>query len=201
MSHPAGQPSARYTYSDYLTWPEDTRWELIGGVAYAMAAAPTTRHQSVVQNLAGLLFNHFRGKPCRPFVAPTDVKLSEHDVVQPDLLVVCERGKIGEAAIQGAPDWVIEVVSPASEARDRREKRALYERFSVPEYWIASPNGFVEAYRLAEDGHYGVPVIAGLGESVTSLQFPALTISVDDIFEGIDVPRPPHLHPPRMTEE
>jgi Uma2 family endonuclease len=196
MSHPAEQHRDRYTYSDYLTWPDDTRWELIGGTAYAMAPAPTIRHQILVQNLAGLLSAYFRGKPCRPFVALTDVKLSEHDVVQPDLLVVCDRGKIGEAAILGAPEWAIEVLSPASESRDRREKRLLYERFAVPEYWIVSPSGFVEVYGLEPSGRYGAPAIASMGESVASLSFRGLVIGVDDIFEGIDVPRPACLQPP-----
>ena len=201
MAHSAAHFKDTFTYSDYLTWPDDTRWELMGGHAYAMAPAPTIRHQAIVQNLSGLLFNHFRGKSCRPFVAPTDVKLSEQDVVQPDLLVVCDQAKITEAAIEGAPDWVIEVLSGATEARDRRDKRALYERFEVAEYWIISPNGFVEVYGRDASGRYGTALISSLGETVASLRFPDLVMGVDDIFEGIDVPRPLGLSPPGAKAE
>jgi Uma2 family endonuclease len=186
----------RFSYSDYLTWTDETRWELIAGEAYAMVPAPTTRHQSVQGNLFGLLFNHFRGKGCRPFHSPTDVKLSDHDVVQPDLLVVCDPKKIGEAAILGAPDLVIEILSPTSEARDRREKRQLYENSGVAEYWIVSPYGFVELYRRGEDGRYGAPLLARAGEALTSLRFPDLTVAINEIFEGIALERPPQPAPP-----
>jgi Uma2 family endonuclease len=186
----------RYSYADYLGFEGDTRWELIDGEAYAMAPAPTTRHQRIVQNLAGLLFNCFRGQPCRPFIAPTDVKLSEFDVVQPDGLVVCDRAKIGEAAIVGAPDLVIEILSPTTEARDRREKRALYERFGVPEYWIVSQSGFVEVYALDEQGRYPAPTLAGLDESFTSPRFPEFSVNVQDLFEDVPIERPVLLAPP-----
>jgi Uma2 family endonuclease len=114
-----------FSYADYLDFEGDTRWELIDGEAYAMAPAPTTRHQRIVQNLAVLLFHCFRGTPCRPFIAPTDLKLSDFDVVQPDGLVVSDRAKIGEAAIVGPPDLVIEVLSPATEARSTGETRVV----------------------------------------------------------------------------
>ncbi len=91
-----------FSYTDFLAW--DGRWELIDGEPFSMAPAPTIRHQIILQNLWIVLVQHFRGKPCRPFVAPTDAKLSEQDVVEPDLLVVCEPSKIGEAAILVAPD-------------------------------------------------------------------------------------------------
>jgi Uma2 family endonuclease len=90
----------RFSYADYLDFEGDTRWELIDGEAYAMAPAPTTRHQRIVQNLAVVLFHCFRGTPCRPFIAPTDVKLSDFDVVQPDGLVVCDRRRSGRR-----PSW------------------------------------------------------------------------------------------------
>lgn len=186
----------RFSYADYLAFEGDTRWELIDGEAHAMAPAPTTRHQRIVQNLAGLLFNCFRGQPCRPFIAPTDVKLSEFDVVQPDGLAVCDRVKIGEAAIVSAPDLAIEVFSPPTEARDRREKRALYERFGVPEYWIVSQSGFVEVYALDEQGPYPAPTLAGLDESFTSPRFPEFCVNVQDLFEDVPIERPVLLAPP-----
>ena len=115
----------RFSYADYLGFEGDTRWELIDGEAHAMASAPddsTPAHRAEPRRALIPLFS----RPAMPPVhRPTDVKLSDFDVVQPDGLVVCDRAKIGEAAIVGTPDLVIEVLSPATEARDRREKRAV----------------------------------------------------------------------------
>lgn len=175
----------RYTYTDYLTWSDDQRCELIDGVVYAMVPAPTTRHQAIQLNLAGLLLNYFRGKPCKPFISPIDLKLSEFDLVQPDLLIVCDPKKIEEKAIVGVPDLVIEILSPSTETRDRREKKALYESYHVPEYWLVSVNSFVEQLFVNENKQYGSPVIASMGESLTSVRFPELVVAVSEIFEGI----------------
>jgi Uma2 family endonuclease len=127
------------TWSDYRSWPDDQRWELIGGVAVAMSPAPSTRHQIVSGNLFSRLNQILSGRPCRPFSAPTDVKLSDLDVVQPDLLVVCDPARIMPTHIEGAPDIVVEVLSPATSARDLSEKKALYERSGVREYLVVDP--------------------------------------------------------------
>jgi len=134
-----------YTWSDYLSWPEDERWEIIGGVAYAMVPSPSTRHQSVVLSLAARLRSSLAGSPCRPFIAPTDVKLSDLDVVQPDILVVCDPSKVKPSHIEGAPDLVVEVLSPGTSAKDLRQKRQLYERSGVREYLVVDP---LEHYAL-----------------------------------------------------
>ncbi len=115
-----------FTWADYRTWPDDERWELITGVAYAMSPTPSTRHQIVTVNLLSRLTQYLSGKPCRPFVAPTDVKLSDWDVVQPDILVVCDPARITPTHIEGAPDVVVEVLSPTTSAKDLRQKKALY---------------------------------------------------------------------------
>ncbi|MBN4079178.1 Uma2 family endonuclease [Beggiatoa alba] len=115
----------KYTYSDYLTWLDDERWEIINGEAYNMSPAPSIKHQNVTGMFFRIIGNKLAGKPCRPFVAPTDVVLSDHDIVQPDIIVVCDEKKISEANIQGAPDLVVEVLSPATALKDKREKKAL----------------------------------------------------------------------------
>ncbi len=97
----------KYTYKDYLKWPDDERWEIIDGVAYNMSPAPSIRHQIIVGNFYTLLNLKLKGKSCRVFIAPTDVVLSEYDVVQPDILVVCDKKKITKANISGAPDIAI----------------------------------------------------------------------------------------------
>jgi hypothetical protein len=132
---------------------------------------------------------------------PRRVKLSDFDVVQPDGLVVCDRAKIGEAAIVGTPDLIIEILSPTTEAHDRREKRALYERFGIPEYWIVSPNGFVEVYAPDDQGRYPAPTLAGLDESFTSPRFPELRVNVQDLFEDVPIERPMLLTPPPVGSE
>ncbi|RME64394.1 MAG: Uma2 family endonuclease, partial [Nitrospirae bacterium] len=126
----AVKKKGRFSYQDYLTWPEDERWELIDGEAYCMSPAPKVKHQRILNNLA-YEFTRQLKEGCKHFIAPTDVVLDEFNVVQPDLFVVCSKKKITEDNIQGAPDLVVEITSPATELKDRREKKALYERFGV----------------------------------------------------------------------
>ncbi len=151
----------RYTVKDYLAWDDDGRWEIIGGLAYDMSPAPGTKHQQVVLKIVSYLENLLGGKTCRPFMAPTDVVLSEVDVVQPDVFVVCDPEKITDANIQGAPDLVIEVLSPSTALKDTREKKALYEKSGVKEFIVIHPlELYVERFVLRENG-FGVPDVFG----------------------------------------
>ena len=145
---------ARYTWADYRSWSDDERWELIDGVAYAMSPAPSTSHQRVVGRLYSRLERALDRHPCEPFIAPTDVKLSEADVVQPDILVVCDPAKITQSHIEGAPDLVIEVLSPGTSAKDLRPKKALYERTGVREYLVVDPlEHYAIRFLLGADGY------------------------------------------------
>jgi Uma2 family endonuclease len=164
-----------HTYGDYLTWPEDVRYELIDGVAYAMAPAPTLEHQVLVGALLVQIKAALQGGPCRALVAPLDVRLPQageadetvDSVVQPDLLVVCDPAKLDRRGVRGAPDWIIEVLSPATAVHDQVVKRALYERAGVREYWLVHPlDRVLMIYRL-QHGAYGKPdVVAWVGETV-----------------------------------
>ncbi|MBI9107173.1 MAG: Uma2 family endonuclease [Spirochaetales bacterium] len=129
----------KYTYEDYLLWPNDQRWELIGGYAYLMSPAPTTSHQRLSRVLSIAVYNYIEGKNCEAFCAPFDVKLAEDTVVQPDLLVICDKSKIEERGCSGAPDLVVEILSDSTAYKDETEKRLLYERSGVREYWIINP--------------------------------------------------------------
>jgi len=137
--------NTRYTYADYCTWGDDERWELIDGVPYAMAPAPNLGHQGICVKLIQQISNFLEGHACRVFVAPVDVRLSADDaddtVVQPDVLVVCDESKFEEngKCIIGAPDFIIEVLSPSSEKRDLIIKKKLYQESGVREYWIVDP--------------------------------------------------------------
>lgn len=128
----------KFTYRDYLTRPDEERWELIDGKPYDMTPALTTTHQIPVGNVFRILSVETRDRSCRCSVAPTDVVLSETDVVQPDVFVVCDPRKITEAHVYGAPDLVTEVVSPSTGLKDRREKKDLYEKYGVREYLLVT---------------------------------------------------------------
>ncbi|TXF13336.1 Uma2 family endonuclease [Pelomicrobium methylotrophicum] len=162
--------AARHTYGEYLRWPEEARYELIDGVAYAMAPAPSRRHQEVLLELARQVANALEGHPCRPFIAPFDVRLpraGEADdeidtVVQPDLSVVCDPRKLDDLGCRGAPDWIVEVLSPTTASHDHILKRAVYERAGVREYWLVHPvDRIVTVYRL-DGARFGVPEVCEL---------------------------------------
>lgn len=174
----------RYTYYDYTQWPEDERWELIDGIAYAMAA-PQRLHQEVVFELGRQIGNHIQGSSCRGYVAPFDVRLpkgNEADermdtVVQPDILVVCDKSKLDKKGCRGTPDWIIEVLSPSSTLHDMDTKRSLYEKHGVKEYWIIHPEDrWVMVYTLDAQGQYGKPSIFGMDEPTPVQLFPDLSI-------------------------
>lgn len=175
----------RYTYKDYLAWPDEERWEIIGGEAYNMSPAPGTRHQRVVNRINIFLSTHKRlPERCSVFIALTDVVLSEHDVVQPDVLVVCDDKKITEKNIQGVPDLVVEVLSPNTAIKDKREKRLLYEGVGIREYIIIDPTEqYVERYILNEDGSYGLPDIFGPKEVMKLESFEEIEIPLWEVFE------------------
>ncbi len=190
----------RFTYAEYCTWDDDQRWELIDGVPYNMTPAPTTRHQRISGSIFSLLSGYLRGKVCTPFYAPTDVVFDEHNVVQPDLLVVCDQGKITEANIQGAPDLIIEILSPSTGRKDRREKKALYERFGVREYIVLDPfNETVERLTLA-DGGYGQPDVFGWDETMRLIVLPELELELWTIFEKEKAESVNERYPGYITE-
>lgn len=174
-----------FTYADYLTWPDDERWELIDGEAYNMSPAPTVKHQKITGNLYILLSSHPEKRAeCFVGIAPTDVVLSEYNVVQPDVFVVCDEKKITEANIQGAPDLIVEVLSPATALKDKREKKALYEKYGVKEYIIVEPVAqYVERFLFEEGGFYGKCGIFGPKEVLPLVSLKKIDIPLWEIFE------------------
>ncbi|MDQ7822567.1 MAG: Uma2 family endonuclease [Candidatus Eremiobacteraeota bacterium] len=148
MSLPAENTKEKFTYGDYYSWDDGLRWELIDGVPFNMTPAPGVPHQRMLIELARQFATYFLQKECQVFIAPLDVRIPLHDerdedittVVQPDLIVVCDKEKIDERGVRGAPDLVIEIQSPSTARRDLKEKLALYERSGVKEYWIVQPS-------------------------------------------------------------
>lgn len=178
----------RHSYGDYRHWPEELRYELIDGVAYAMAPAPSLRHQDVLGEIFRQVANSLRAGPCRPFIAPFDVRLprgGEVDdqidtVVQPDLSVVCDRSRLDERGCRGAPDWIVEVLSPTTAGHDQILKRDVYERAGVREYWLVHPvDRVVIVYRLAA-GEFGRPEVRELSGRQSVEAVPGVEIDWDE---------------------
>ena len=194
MAHPAKRPKGRFTYGDSCTWPEDERWELIDGEAFDMSAAPLRQHAELSRALFRILDGFFNNQPCEVYYAPFDVRLPEgdeadedvDDVVQPDISVVCDPRKLDRRGCRGAPDLVVEILSPSTAARDCILKRRLYERHGVREYWIVDPeNRLVTQYVLCADGEYGKPAIFGDTDTLPAALFPELKIDLADVFPPV----------------
>lgn len=178
-----------YCYGDYLTWPNEVRVELIDGLAYNMAPAPDLPHQEVAGEIYRQVANALTGKKCRAFIAPVDVRLPKHNeadqhidtVVQPDVLVVCDPDKLGRRGVRGAPDWVVEVLSPYTASHDQIRKRQLYEHHGVREYWLIHPMDKVLTIYCLSKGEYGKPEITELrGETAVGV-LPEVIIRWDEL--------------------
>ncbi len=153
--------TTRYTFADCLTWDENERIEIIEGEA-VMMAAPSSVHQEISMEISRQLANYLDGKKCKVYPAPFDVRLFEKDgdaptdvdtVVEPDISVVCDRSKIDTRGCKGAPDLIVEILSPSSLRNDRLIKLRLYQRAGVPEYWIVDPeNRTVQVFLMDNRG-------------------------------------------------
>lgn len=183
------------TYGDLRRWRDDTRWELVEGEAYAMTG-PSWQHQSVTAGLVAQLLAYFRAHGCRVLPAPFDVRLprgSEPDdaietVVQPDISVVCDPTKLDERGCRGAPDLVVEVLSPSTAGRDHLIKRALYERHGAREYWLVHPlDRIVTVHRRKGEGAFG-PSELFEARGVQRMEgFAGLEIDWDQAFADVSV--------------
>lgn len=138
----------KYTYADLLSWEDDVRAEIIYGNLYMMSPAPLRIHQYVQKKLFRQIDEFLDDKPCEAYYAPFDVRLFENDkddptlvdtVVQPDIVVICDRSKLDKYGCKGAPDLIIEILSPSNERHDKLVKFNLYQRAGVREYWIVNP--------------------------------------------------------------
>lgn len=217
MSEPTPQQRRRYTWSDYQTWPDDERWEIIDGeayflgkfprtakeleeaerAAYSMSPSPTSRHQIISGELHRQMANLFKSKPCRVFHAAMDLRLSDKDVVQPDLMVVCDQNQIKRTHIEGAPTLVVEILSSTSTSRDRLLKLDLYASAGVKEYWIVTPWPSLVEVLVLEGTRYVVHKVYGKDQTLTSPTFPDLKIELKDVF---DFPFEPGEEPPAVKE-
>jgi Uma2 family endonuclease len=193
MLIPKLKEDERFSYADYLAWPDEERWELIDGEAYDMSPGPGMRHQRIVVRLARYFDVHLDGKPCQVFAAPFDVRplantdMSDDEVdtvVQPDLLVVCDEKKLEERGVTGAPDLVVEILSPYTARKDLTKKFDLYERAGVREYWLVHPDEqIIQVYRLV-DGRYGRHQAVGPGDLLGVSWLDDFSLDVAAVFAG-----------------
>lgn len=187
-----------YSYADYIKWRFDERIELLRGKIARMSPAPNVNHQRISGNLYGYLFNYFVNQPCQLFSAPFDVRLynrkksikaSEeiYSVVQPDICLVCDASKLDKQGCNGAPELVIEILSPGNSQREMDDKFELYQEAGVQEYWLVEPaQKAVFVYVLNEQEKY-----IGLKPAIKHLlspSFPDLAIDLGKIFVSQGTP-------------
>lgn len=186
--------SKKYTYADYLTWQFDEVVELIRGKIFRMSPAPNRNHQRLSGHLYAKVFNYLENKKCEIYHAPFDVRLPlppHHvkdnkldTVVQPDLSIICDLAKLDHQGCIGAPDWIIEILSPSTAHKDLREKFEVYEHAGVKEYWLMHPyEQTLLIYKLNDEGKYiGEPRPFIKGDIVPVSIWDDFQINLGDIF-------------------
>ena len=188
MSNLAYELEEMYTYADYLSWDTSIRYELLDGVAYAMAGA-TALHQGISMELMVLIYEFLKGKPCKVLAAPFDVRLFPKDdntdttVVQPDILVVCDKSKLSDGkACKGTPDLVVEILSESSVIMDRNVKFEKYREAGVKEYWIVNTENLDVLVNHLVNGQYVSTVYK---ENLLSSVLPGFAIGLNTIRANI----------------
>lgn len=177
----------KYTYSDYLTWQISERVELIKGKIFKMAPAPNRKHQDVSRLLERAIDQFLMKSKCRMYHAPFDVRLikdGNDTVVQPDICVVCDLSKLDKQGCKGAPELIIEILSPGNSRKELREKLNLYEENGVQEYWIINPlEEMLVIYLLNEKGKYVASNPYFAEDVIYSSVLPGFSIIIDQIFD------------------
>lgn len=180
-----------YSYADYLNWDFKERVELISGKVYEMMSAPSSRHQLLCVKMIVSLSNHLKGTGCQVYTAPFDVRLPRKSkdakdiitVVQPDICVICDKTKIDEKGCLGAPDVVVEILSPSNNVLEINNKFNLYEESGVKEYWIVSPQDNTFLVNILVDGHYITSRPMTTGNIFTSKVLTRFSLDLKELFE------------------
>lgn len=181
-----------YSYADYLKWTFEERLELIKGKIFKMTPAPAPVHQRISWIISGELYNALKNKSCRAYTAPFDVRLPKKGekedkkiftVVQPDICVICDPSKVDARGCTGAPDIVIEILSPGNNEKELRFKYEVYEESGVKEYWIVSPQDKTFLKYTLTSGHYAASRLMTIGEKVSTNILKDFTLDLDIVFD------------------
>jgi len=182
----------QYTYKDYLNWNLKERVELIKGYIYRMAASPASEHQEISGAIFSRLYNFLNNKKCKVYSAPYDVRFYDPvdpakvitNVVQPDICVICDLDKIDVRGCLGAPDLIVEILSPSTSEKDLTYKYDLYRDHGVREYWVVSPTEkTLMIYTLDESGEYLPSRLYVRGDEVTSSVLEGFSLDLSEVFE------------------
>ncbi|MEX8520864.1 MAG: Uma2 family endonuclease [Leptothrix sp. (in: b-proteobacteria)] len=179
-----------YSYADYITWRDDVRYELIDGQIHRTELAPSVAHQMLVGEVYRCLANQLDRSRYRALIGPVDVRLPKREepdeqidtVVRPDVLVLSNPGQLGPRGVRGAPDWVMEVISPSTAGHDQVTKRRIYERAGVREFWLVHPSDrILTAYTLNAEGRYDRPHVQLLQGSTDLVGLMGVRIDWDTV--------------------
>ncbi|MFW6366059.1 MAG: Uma2 family endonuclease [Spirochaetota bacterium] len=193
MAVPQKRNDYRYTYTDYLAWPDEERWELIDGVPYDMSPAPSRRHQEISVEIIRQVSSFLYQRKCKVFAAPFDIRLSEDDysndetiytVVQPDISVFCDPNRLDDRGGIGAPDICVEILSPATAYKDETEKFRLYQKHGVREYWIVNPDLETVTLYTLEQGEYQNPTVYKKRHKFESTVLEGFELDLAAVFPG-----------------
>ncbi len=183
-----------YSYADYLKWNFKERVELIKGKLFKMSPAPNRMHQGLSIYLSNELYNYLKGSKCKVYTAPFDVRLpgkSKEDkdivtVLQPDICVVCDQSKLDYRGCVGAPDIVVEILSPSNNVVELKNKYDVYEQTGVTEYWVVSPQDKTFLVYTLRDGRYAASRLMVAGDVVVSSFLDGFSIDLTDLFDSIN---------------
>jgi Uma2 family endonuclease len=179
--------SRQYTYADYLTWRFQERVELFRGWVKKMSPAPSRRHQEISGTIFFEVKKFLTDSNCRAYTAPFDVLLQTKKgdtVVQPDICVVCDLDKLTDRGCTGAPDLVVEILSPGNTKKEMKDKMELYREAGVPEYWVIDPEHQIAfAFRLDTQGTYQPSLPYTSDDVLDSQVLPGLDITLQDLFK------------------
>ena len=177
------------TFADYCKRNDEESWELIDGRAYLMSS-PSSLHQILSMSFILELGPHFQGQNCRLFHAPMDLKLSDIDVVQPDLMVICDSSQIRSSHIEGPPSLVVEFLSATTQRHDRVRKLNLYARAGVAEYWLVTPHPFMVEVLHNREGIFSLVGSYTESDVLRSPGFPGISLNLERVYASLP-PEPP----------
>ena len=194
LEEPSTSYTGKYSYADYLTWQLDEMVEIIKGRLFKMTAAPSRIHQKVAGKLYYYLYGFLKENPCEAYLAPFDVRLPKasikneeiYTVVQPDICVICDRSKLDDAGCLGAPDLIVEILSPGNNKKELLNKYEVYQESGVKEYWIIQPIEQTLLIYSLLNGSYAPTRLLTSGDVVTSSVLPGFSLDLEEFFTDMD---------------